>query len=103
MFEYSNLALHDKYEALPCDEAVRLLQQAADKGYVPAKRTLGFLYVFAENQQVLQVSNYDRCPHQKNIARGTRLLMEAVLAGDSTAGRWLEKQRQEGEDEQGNQ
>jgi serine/threonine-protein kinase len=95
MYEYSNLALHGKYDGLPCEEATRLLQEASNKGYVPAKRTLGFLYLFAENEQVLQVSNYDRCRHEKNMARGTKLLMEAVLAGDSTAGRWLEQHRQD--------
>jgi eukaryotic-like serine/threonine-protein kinase len=97
MYELSNLALHDKYEALPCDEAIRLLKEASNKGYAPAKRTLGFLYVFAENQQVLQVSNYDRCPYEKNVGRGTKLLMEAVLSGDTAAGKWLQIHKQEDE------
>ena len=95
MYELSNLALHDKYEALPCDEAVRLLKDASDKGYMPAKRTLGFLYLFAENQQVLQVSNYDRCPFEKNTGRGITLLTEAMLSGDTTANKWLELHKQE--------
>lgn len=90
MYELSNLALHDKCELLACDDAMRLLQRASDLGYAPAKRTLGFLYVFGENQNVLQVSNYDRCPHEKNVARGTKLLMEAVLAGDTSANKWLQ-------------
>jgi serine/threonine protein kinase len=95
MYEYSNLALLGKYEALDCTEAIRLLKDASDRGYTRAKSTLGFLYLFAENQQVLQVSNYDRCPHEKNVLRGSKLLMEAVLAGDTTAGKWLEQHKQE--------
>jgi serine/threonine-protein kinase len=99
LYEYSNLALQDKYEALGCDDAIRLLKSASSKGYPPAKRTLGFLYLFAENEQVLQVSNYSRCPHEKNVARGSKLLMEAVLSGDTAAGKWLEQHRSEGSEQ----
>jgi serine/threonine-protein kinase len=99
LYEYGNLALQDKYDALGCEDAIRLLKSASSKGYTPAKRTLGFLYLFAENAQVLQVSNYDRCPHEKNIARGSKLLMEAVLSGDTAAGKWLEQHRSEGEEQ----
>lgn len=99
MYEYSNLGLQDKYEALDCGEATQLLEKASDKGYMPAKRTLGFLYLFAENKAVLQMANYDRCPHEKNILRGSKLLMEAVLAGDSTASKWLKLHKQEDSDQ----
>ena len=95
MFEYSNLALREKHISLDCDQALQLLKQASEKGYAPAKRTLGFLYLFAENEQVLQVSNYDRCPYEKNVARGSKLLMEAVLSGDTAAGKWLERHEEE--------
>jgi hypothetical protein len=46
---------------------------------------------------VLQVSNYDRCPLEKNVGRGIKLLTEAVLAGDTTANKWLELHKQEEE------
>jgi hypothetical protein len=46
---------------------------------------------------VLQVSNYDRCPFEKNVGRGIKLLTEAVLRGDTAAGRWLEVHKQEDE------
>lgn len=99
MYEYSNLALHDKYEGLDCEEAKQLLKHASERGYAPAKRTLGFLYLFAENEQVLQVSNYEHCAHEKNVLRGSKLLMEAVLSGDTAAGKWLELHKQEDEEQ----
>ncbi len=95
MYEFANLGLKGVYNNLDCAEAMKLLKSASDKGYMPAKGTLGFLYLFANNQDVLQVSNYDRCPHEKNVLRGSALLMEAFLAGDSTAGKWLEQHKQE--------
>ena len=72
-------------------EAMRLLNRAADKGYTPAKRTLGFLYLFAENKDILQMNDYERCPVERDVYRGSRLLMEAVAAGDSTARRMLDE------------
>jgi len=39
---------------------------------------------------MLKVSNYGRCQYDKNVQEGTKLLMEAVLAGDTTARRILD-------------
>ena len=90
MFYYGDLALRNKNQDIPCAEAIDLVEKASDKNYVEAKRTLGFLYLFAESPQMLKVSNYDRCEYKKDLIQGTKLLMEAVLSGDTTARRILD-------------
>ena len=90
MFYYGDLALRNKNQNIDCAKAIDLVKSAADKNYVEAKRTLGFLYLFAESPQMLKVSNYDRCQYEKDITNGTKLLMEAVLSGDTTARRILD-------------
>jgi eukaryotic-like serine/threonine-protein kinase len=90
MFYYGDLALRNKNQDIPCAEAIALVKKASDKNYVEAKRTLGFLYLFAESPQMLRVSNYDRCQYEKDLTQGTKLLMEAVLSGDTTARRILD-------------
>ncbi len=89
MFNYADLALRNKHSEISCETALALLKTASDKNYVQAKRTLGFLYLFAENKEIIRVSNYDRCNYQKDVIAGTKLLMEAVLSGDTTARRIL--------------
>jgi len=89
-FEYGNLALKNRNTEIDCDRANQLIQQASDNGYAPAKRTLGFLYLFGQNKEVMRLNNYTRCDHERNVIRGSRLLMEALAAGDSTAGEILE-------------
>lgn len=89
MFNYADLALRNKHNEINCEAAVELLKKASDKNYVQAKRTLGFLYLFAENKEIIRVSNYDRCEYHKDVVSGTKLLMEAVLSGDTTARRIL--------------
>jgi len=90
MFYYGDLALRNKNQDIPCAGAIDLVEKASDKNYVEAKRTLGFLYLFAESPQMLKVSNYDRCEYKKDLIQGTKLLMEAVLSGDTTARRILD-------------
>ena len=82
LFYYGDLALRNKNQNIGCEAGIELVRQAADRNYVEAKRTLGFLYLFAESQQMLKVSNYDRCKYTKDVTEGTKLLMEAVLSGD---------------------
>jgi eukaryotic-like serine/threonine-protein kinase len=91
MYQYGDLALKNKNTEIDCPTAMTLLKNASDKNYTPAKRTLGFLYLFAENKSVLQLNNYDRCTYDKDIYKGSKLLMEAVIQGDSTAKRILEE------------
>jgi len=58
---------------------------ASSKGYTHLSAPWVFLYLFTENAQVLpQVSNYDRCP-RKTLRGFKKLLMEAVLSGDTAA------------------
>jgi serine/threonine-protein kinase len=90
MFYYGDLALRNKNMDIACVEAIELVKKASNSNYVEAKRTLGFLYLFAESPQILKVSNYDRCQYEKDLGQGTKLLMEAVLSGDTTARRILD-------------
>jgi serine/threonine-protein kinase len=90
LFYYGDLALRNKNQNIGCEAAIELVRQAADRNYVEAKRTLGFLYLFAENPQMLKVSNYGRCQYERDVQQGTRLLMEAVLSGDTTARRIMD-------------
>ncbi len=91
MYEYGNLGLHGKNANVDCTEAYNFVKKASEKGYAPAKRTLGFLYLFADNKEVLQISNYENCQYERNVFRGTKLLMEAVTGGDTTARRLLDE------------
>ncbi|RYY89673.1 MAG: serine/threonine protein kinase [Chitinophagaceae bacterium] len=84
-FEFGNLALQGKHSALDCGAALELVLKASDKGYVPAKRTMGFLYVFADNPEALRANNYERCSYERNVFKGTRLLIEAAAQGDEAA------------------
>jgi serine/threonine-protein kinase len=91
MYQWGNLALQKKNDALDCDQGLAWVQKASDKGYAPAKRTLGFLYLFADSPEVLQMNDYEQCPQQRDVFRGSKLLLEAMAAGDSTAKRLMDQ------------
>jgi serine/threonine protein kinase len=91
MYQYGNLSLQGNNDAMSCDEAIGWIKKASDKGYTLAKRTLGFLYLFARNDEILKINNYDRCEYEKSFSKGTRLLTDAVIAGDTTAKRLLDE------------
>jgi serine/threonine-protein kinase len=91
MYHYGNLALQGLNTDIGCDQGLQFLQKASDKNFTPAKRTLGFLYLFAENNDILQINGYDHCDYEKDYIKGTRLLVQAVSAGDTTARRLLEE------------
>ncbi|HYH16544.1 MAG TPA: serine/threonine-protein kinase [Flavisolibacter sp.] len=99
MYEYGSLALQRRNQEISCSEGFDLVKRASDKGYTPAKRTLGFLYLFADNEQVLQLRNYETCQYEKNVFRGSKLLMEAVVEGDTSAKRIMEEFNQQQESE----
>jgi serine/threonine-protein kinase len=91
MYHYGNLGLQKKNDALDCGAAFKLVEKASNKGHVPAKRTLGFLYLFADNREVLDINDYEQCSYTRNVFKGSKLLMEAVLGGDTTAKRLSEE------------
>lgn len=95
MYEYGALALQRRNQEISCNEGFGLVKKASEKGYTPAKRTLGFLYLFADNEQVLQLRNYETCQYEKDVFKGSKLLMEAVIEGDTTAKRLLEEYNQQ--------
>jgi eukaryotic-like serine/threonine-protein kinase len=91
MYHYGNLALQGLNPEVNCEQALQYLQKASDKNYTPAKRTLGFLYLFAENADVLQINGYDHCQYEKDYSKGSKLLTQAVAEGDTTAKRLLDE------------
>jgi serine/threonine-protein kinase len=91
MYQWGNLALQRKNDAIDCKTGWGWIEKASNAGYVPAKRTLGFLYLFADSQEVLQINEYESCQYERNVYKGSRLLTEAMLAGDTTAKRLLDE------------
>lgn len=99
-YEYGNLALQGRHSAIDCGQALALVLKASDRGYVPAKRTMGFLYVFADNPEALRANGYDHCSYERNVYKGTQLLREAAAQGDDAA-RKLADEIQAGNDSSG--
>lgn len=90
MYHYADLALRNQNHNLDCKAAFQLLTRAADRGHTLAKRTLGFLYVFAEDRYILEENNYyARCSFTKNATKGSKLLVEAMVAGDTLAAQYV--------------
>jgi hypothetical protein len=91
MYEYGNLTLLNDNDKTNCVEAMEYLKTAAGKGYAPAKRTVGLLYSFAGDSIALKQKGYQGCNFSFDIPRGSKLLMEATLQGDSIAGKLLDE------------
>lgn len=91
MYEAGNLGLQQSNSELDCAKSFEYVKKASDKGYVPAKRTLGFLYIFADNPEVLQINNYEGCNYERNVFKGTKLIREAMMSGDTVAQRLVEE------------
>ncbi len=91
MYQYGNLALQDQNPEIDCATAISLVKKASDKDYSPAKTTLGYLYLFAENKEVLATTNYNRCTYEKDTRRGLQLLSEAAVKGDESAKKILDQ------------
>lgn len=85
MYEYGNLTLLNDADISNCAEAINYLNRAAAKGYLPAKRTAGLIYAFAADTLALKQKGYQGCNFVFDIKKGSNLLMEATLLGDSTA------------------
>jgi eukaryotic-like serine/threonine-protein kinase len=88
MYHYGNLGLKRKIN-LDCDASIDWIRRSSEKGFAEAKRTLGFLYIFASNQEILRSNEYDQCSYERNVFRGAQLLREASASGDSVAARIL--------------
>jgi serine/threonine-protein kinase len=85
MYQYGNLALQDQNTEIDCARGIELINKASDKGYMPAKTTLGFLLLLAENRTWLSMNNYGRCEYQKDVQKALVLLKAAAAAGDDAA------------------
>ena len=91
MYHYGNLALQGLNSEITCEQGLQYMRKSSDKNYTPAKRTLGFLYLFAENGDVLEINGYNHCQYEKDYQKGSRLLVQAVAEGDTTAKRLLDE------------
>ena len=87
----NTLALQDQNNKLSCDEALKMLNSAAEQGYTPAKKTLGFLLLFADDPDRLKAESYSRCEISENVEKGSALLVDASLEGDPDAQRLLDE------------
>lgn len=92
-YNAANFALQGKNSSLTCEQALALLNKASDAGYLPAKRTRGVLYLFAENPAWLQINNYSQCTYTKDVDKAKDLLSQAANGGDTTARQLLNELR----------
>ena len=91
MYYYGDLALQNRNEDIDCRRGLEYLKTASEKGYTAAKRTLGFLYLYAGDASVLSASGYGSCNVSRNTRKGRNLLEEAIKEGDTSASRLLEQ------------
>ena len=91
MYQYGDLALKGKNDEINCLEGIEWIKKAANKNYTPAKRTLGFLYMFSENEIVMMANDYISCPFKRDSILGAKFLIDAVSDGDTSAIRILEQ------------
>ncbi|HEU4903310.1 MAG TPA: serine/threonine-protein kinase [Flavisolibacter sp.] len=91
LFQAGNFGLQGKNPSVNCAQALSLLNKASDAGYLPAKRTLGGLYLFAENPAWLQINNYQQCSYTKDVDKGRQLLSQAANGGDTLARKLLDE------------
>jgi serine/threonine protein kinase len=91
MYILGRLALQNETQTIDCKTGFDLIVRAANKGYLPAKTTAGFLYANANNETLLDQHGYKRCSFSHNISKGTKYLMEAMVNGDTTASRLLKE------------
>ncbi len=89
MYQFGHLAIKGQNPELNCKEAINWMTGAIEKAYTPAKRTMGILYLYGENSEVLETYSYTGCDFDEDPAKGSRLLMEAALEGDLEAQRIL--------------
>ncbi|MEP7144127.1 MAG: protein kinase [Ferruginibacter sp.] len=91
MYQYGNLALKGKNDEINCLQGIEWIKKAANKNYTPAKRTLGFLYMFAEDESMMASNDYIACPFKKDSVMGAKFLIDAVAEGDTAAIRFVER------------
>lgn len=89
-YQYANLALLGRHNRINCNKAFAQLEKLGDNGYPAAKKTVGFIYAFAADNNMLEQYGYTRCNFVKDVARGGRLLMEAMVSGDTSARKFLD-------------
>ncbi|MEO7265391.1 MAG: serine/threonine-protein kinase, partial [Ferruginibacter sp.] len=89
MYQYGNLALEGRNTAITCAEGINLIDKASNAGYAAAKKTLGLLYAFADDESFIKQRGYTSCTYTRNINEGAKLLMEASLLGDDEAAKLL--------------
>ena len=91
MYYYGTLGLQQRYQGADCTRSLDLLARASGRSYAPAKATLGFLYIFADNKDILQMNGYEKCSINRNVYKGVKLLREADAGGDPVANKLLDQ------------
>jgi serine/threonine-protein kinase len=90
-YNAADYALKGKNPTMNCSQAMNLLNKVSDAGYLPAKRTLGVLFLFAENPAWLQINGYNQCSYSKDVATGKQLLTQAANGGDTIAKQMIDE------------
>ena len=91
MYYSGLLALQGVNDKVSCSDALKLLTTASEQGYTAAKKTLGFLYLFAGDPDRLQQDRFGRCEIPEDASKGSTLLLDASLEGDPDAQRLLDE------------
>jgi serine/threonine-protein kinase len=91
LYQAGNFALQGKNSSVNCTQALTMLNRSSEQGFLPAKRTLGMLYLFAENPTWLQINNYSQCTFTRDVTRARDLLSQAANGGDTTARQVLDE------------
>ncbi len=91
LYNAGNFALQGKNPPVNCTQGLAMLSRANELGYLPAKRTLGVLHLFAENPAWLQINGYNQCNYTKDVEKAKGLLTQAANGGDTTARKLLDE------------
>ena len=91
LYQAGVFGLQGRNPSVNCTQGLDMVTRASDAGYLPAKRTLGSLYLFAENPAWLQINNYNQCSYAKDVDKARQLLSQAANGGDTLARRLLEE------------
>jgi serine/threonine-protein kinase len=91
LYYAGNYALQGNNPSLNCTQGMAMLNRSSELGFLPAKRTLGVLHLFAENPAWLQINGYNQCSYTKDVSKARSLLSQAANGGDTTARQLLDE------------
>lgn len=95
MYQYGHLALKGLNKNAECNYAYELIRKASEKKFTPAMSTLGFLYVYGQDRNILSDNGFAICDYETSMEKGVALLTQASLRGDKEAKADLKLLREE--------